>query len=77
MHQNIEKQREIYRAKRRKDPNLEEQRNFEKQLTNKGLHAGESVDTCLELHQVDRSARIGQSGQDQKIQTGPKLSFGC
>ena len=44
MHQNIEKQREIYRTKRRKDPNLEGQRNFEKQLINKGLHAGESVD---------------------------------
>ena len=45
MHQNIEKQREIYGTKRRKDPNLEEQRNFEKQLVNKGLHAKESVDT--------------------------------
>ena len=45
MHQNIEKQREIYWAKRRKDPNLEEQRNFDKQLINKGRHAGESVDT--------------------------------
>ena len=45
MHQNIEKQREIYGTKRRKDPNLEEQRNFEKQLINNGLHAGESVET--------------------------------
>ena len=48
MHQNIEKQREkreIYRTKRRKDPNLEEQRNFEKQLINNGLHAGESLET--------------------------------
>ena len=45
MHQNVEKQREIYRTKRRKDPNLEEQRNFEKQLINNGLHAGESVET--------------------------------